>query len=70
MQQAVGGSVLTVADDVHGSVPQAPECAAKLVAYFDTGRAARHDRCAGIPEPGTTSVQGRVQPDTFRLFKR
>lgn len=70
MQQEVGGSVLTVADDVHGSVPEAPECAAKLVAYFDSGRAPRHDRCAGIPEPGTTGIQKSVHMDTFRVFKR
>jgi TAP-like protein len=68
-QQSVGGSVLTVADDVHGSVPRAPECAAKLVAYFDTGRAPRQDRCAGIPAPEAAGIQGGVQPDTFQRLK-
>jgi pimeloyl-ACP methyl ester carboxylesterase len=69
MRQLVGGSVLTVADDVHGSVPEAPECAAKLVAYFDTGRAPRHDRCAGIPGPETAGIQS-VHMDRFGAFKR
>ncbi|MCZ4126127.1 alpha/beta fold hydrolase [Streptomyces sp. H39-S7] len=37
MQDAIGGNVLTVEDFAHGSLPFVPECAAHLVAYFDTG---------------------------------
>ncbi|WP_211588641.1 alpha/beta fold hydrolase [Allorhizocola rhizosphaerae] len=74
-QLRVGGSVLTVDDDVHGSVPFAPGCVAKLLAYFDTGRAKTHDRCEGIPTPTATappSASGRSDPGAtlFRLQDR
>ncbi|MCO6008316.1 alpha/beta hydrolase [Actinoallomurus purpureus] len=38
MQAVIGGTVLTVDDDVHASAVSVPECAAHIVAYFDTGR--------------------------------
>ncbi|MEU0566085.1 alpha/beta fold hydrolase [Nonomuraea sp. NPDC005983] len=37
-QRAVGGTVYTVADDVHVSTTRVPECAADVVKYFETGR--------------------------------
>ncbi|MFF0380541.1 alpha/beta fold hydrolase [Actinoplanes missouriensis] len=46
---AVGGTVYTVDDDVHGSVLQQPDCAADVVRYFGTGRIDRG--CAGVPVP-------------------
>ncbi|MEV0402966.1 alpha/beta fold hydrolase [Actinoallomurus sp. NPDC050550] len=50
MQALIGGTVLTVDDDVHASAVQAPECAAHIVAYFDTGRPDA-GQCSGAPEP-------------------
>jgi pimeloyl-ACP methyl ester carboxylesterase len=49
MRAAIGGTVFTVDDDVHGSVLREPGCAAELVSYFTTGRI--HRGCAGIPTP-------------------
>ncbi|MEV0389555.1 alpha/beta fold hydrolase [Nonomuraea sp. NPDC050643] len=46
---AVGGQVVTIDDDVHGSAFRTPECAAKVVAYFETGRIPR--TCPGAPVP-------------------
>jgi pimeloyl-ACP methyl ester carboxylesterase len=48
-QAAIGGTVFTVADDVHGSVLRIPDCAAQAVSYFDTGHLAKG--CAGSPVP-------------------
>ncbi|MEV0385743.1 alpha/beta hydrolase [Nonomuraea sp. NPDC050643] len=48
-RRAVGGTVYTVADDVHVSVARVPECAADVVRYFETGRIGRG--CAGSPIP-------------------
>lgn len=50
MQAAIGGTVLTVDDDVHASAVRAPECAAHVVAYFETGRSDA-GRCLGAPAP-------------------
>jgi pimeloyl-ACP methyl ester carboxylesterase len=50
MQAAIGGTVLTVNDDVHASAVHVPECAAHIVAYFDTGRPDA-GQCPGAPEP-------------------
>jgi hypothetical protein len=49
MQRKVGGNLFTVNDDEHGSVLKNAGCAAKLVAYFDTGRI--DQGCAGVPVP-------------------
>lgn len=38
MQAAVGGSIVTVNDDVHGSVALSADCAAIVVGYFERGR--------------------------------
>jgi len=69
MQRAVGGSVLTVADDVHGSVSDVPQCAEKLVAYFNTGRTPWHDQCDGVPVPEPGLPQARTQPNAFGQLK-
>ncbi|MEO3793365.1 alpha/beta fold hydrolase [Nonomuraea sp. B10E15] len=52
MRAAVGGTLVTVDDDVHGSASQVPGCAEKIVAYFETGR--RTTTCPGKPAPATT----------------
>ncbi|GAA3531498.1 alpha/beta hydrolase [Amycolatopsis ultiminotia] len=51
MQQRIGGALLTVQDDVHGSLSTLP-CASKVVRFFETGEPATGS-CAGgpIPEP-------------------
>jgi pimeloyl-ACP methyl ester carboxylesterase len=58
MQAVIGGTVLTVDDDVHASAVRAPGCAAHVVAYFETGRPdAGH--CVGAPEPRRTAPAAR-----------
>ncbi|MEU6719403.1 alpha/beta fold hydrolase [Nonomuraea sp. NPDC046802] len=49
MRAAIGGTLYTVDDDMHGSVPREPECATDLVSYFNTGRIDRG--CDGTPVP-------------------
>ncbi len=61
MRNEVGGTVFTVEDDVHGSVLRVPECAAKLVSFFTTGRIDRG--CAGASE----QPPSRSAADRFRL---
>jgi pimeloyl-ACP methyl ester carboxylesterase len=57
MQDAIGGNVLTVEDFVHGSVPFVPECAAHVVAYFDTGNP-DNGTCQGMqPMAGPPGAQ-------------
>jgi pimeloyl-ACP methyl ester carboxylesterase len=48
-QRAIGGTVYTVRDDVHGSVTRLPECAADVVEYFVTGRIDRGCDGSAIP---------------------
>ncbi|MFG1685467.1 alpha/beta fold hydrolase [Nonomuraea sp. NPDC049269] len=48
-RRAIGGTVYTVADDVHVSTTRIPECAADVARYFETGRIDRG--CAGSPIP-------------------
>ncbi|MBB5779071.1 alpha/beta fold hydrolase [Nonomuraea jabiensis] len=48
-RRAIGGTVYTVADDVHVSTTRVPKCAADVVRYFETGRIGRG--CAGSPLP-------------------
>jgi pimeloyl-ACP methyl ester carboxylesterase len=45
-QSAAGGALLTVDDDVHGSVYRAPDCADDLLTYLTTGRLV--PRCSGL----------------------
>ncbi|SDJ55577.1 alpha/beta fold hydrolase [Nonomuraea jiangxiensis] len=46
---AVGGHVVTIDDDMHGSALRVPDCAAKVVDYFETGRLT--GTCPGVPVP-------------------
>lgn len=73
MQRAVGGTVFTVEDDVHGSVLRVEGCAAMLVAYFETGSAGGTG-CQGVPGPvaastangaGVNSMSPAFQPATL-----
>jgi pimeloyl-ACP methyl ester carboxylesterase len=49
MQHRIGGSLLTVEDDAHGSLKDLP-CATKAVEFFDTGKTST-DSCPGDPIP-------------------
>ncbi|SEP82644.1 TAP-like protein [Lentzea xinjiangensis] len=49
MRARIGGAMLTVEDDVHGSLDTLP-CAAKAVEFFDTGKVS-NDSCPGAPLP-------------------
>jgi pimeloyl-ACP methyl ester carboxylesterase len=49
MQRRIGGDLMTVADDVHGSLSSLP-CAAAAVTFFDTGRTTTQS-CPGAPIP-------------------
>ncbi|WP_222720296.1 alpha/beta fold hydrolase [Actinomadura sp. HBU206391] len=47
MQEIIGGAVLTVDDDVHGSVLMDPACGANVAVYFESGRLS-WGRCSGM----------------------
>ncbi|WP_245633755.1 alpha/beta fold hydrolase [Amycolatopsis jejuensis] len=49
MQHRIGGSLLTVEDDAHGSLSSLP-CAAAAVTFFDTGQPTTQS-CPGAPIP-------------------
>ncbi|SDF41622.1 alpha/beta hydrolase fold [Lentzea fradiae] len=49
MQQRIGGALLVVEDDVHGSLSDLP-CASAAVEFFDTGKVS-NGSCAGAPLP-------------------
>ncbi|MBO2453076.1 alpha/beta fold hydrolase [Actinomadura barringtoniae] len=56
MRAAVGGSVLTVDDDIHGSVAGMPsDCAPRIAAYFASGKP-DNGECQGVPVPTSTST--------------
>jgi hypothetical protein len=67
-QAAVGGTVFTVEDDIHGSALREPGCAAHIVAYLITGRADRGG-CQGVPMPSgpQDSAAGPRLADTTSL---
>ncbi|MCA2226078.1 alpha/beta fold hydrolase [Nonomuraea aurantiaca] len=48
-RRAIGGTVYTVADDVHVSTTRVLECAADVVRYFETGKI--DSGCQGSPVP-------------------
>ncbi|MFB9686672.1 alpha/beta fold hydrolase [Amycolatopsis plumensis] len=50
MQRRIGGALMTVEDDVHGSLSSLP-CADAVVTFFDTGRTTSAS-CPGAPVPG------------------
>ncbi|MEO3875880.1 alpha/beta fold hydrolase [Nonomuraea sp. B12E4] len=49
MHKAIGGGLVSIDDDVHGSATRIPGCIAKIVSYFETGR--RTSTCPGSPLP-------------------
>ncbi|MFI6743103.1 alpha/beta hydrolase [Nonomuraea sp. NPDC050451] len=49
MRAAIGGTLFTVEDDMHGSATREPDCAAEVVPYFLTGRIGRS--CQGVATP-------------------
>jgi pimeloyl-ACP methyl ester carboxylesterase len=61
MRAAIGGTVFTVDDDEHGSVLFVPDCAAKLVTYFETGTPGARG-CQGAPGPGEPEPAASNQP--------
>ncbi|GAA3649405.1 hypothetical protein GCM10022224_010170 [Nonomuraea antimicrobica] len=48
-RRAIGGTVYTVADDVHVSTTRVPECAADVARYFETGKIDKG--CKGLATP-------------------
>lgn len=48
-RRAIGGTVYTVADDVHVSTTRVPKCAADVVRYFETGQIGRGCEGSAIP---------------------
>ncbi|MGK5552688.1 alpha/beta fold hydrolase [Actinomadura kijaniata] len=48
-RRAIGGTVYTVADDVHVSTTRVPRCAADVVRYFETGRIGNGCEGSAIP---------------------
>lgn len=52
MRKQIGGAVLTVEDDHHGSLSSLP-CASKAVEFFSTGETSA-DSCSGLPIPAPT----------------
>lgn len=50
MRGRIGGDVMTIQDDAHGSLQDLP-CAEAAVTFFDTGRTSTGS-CAGAPVPG------------------
>jgi pimeloyl-ACP methyl ester carboxylesterase len=59
MQSLIGGNLFTVNDDVHADAPATPDCAARIVGYFDTGMSGT-GQCTGSPVP--TSPAPGQQP--------
>nr|BFF04804.1 alpha/beta hydrolase [Streptoalloteichus tenebrarius] len=55
MRKKIGGALLTVEDDVHGSLMHLP-CASEAVRYFRDGAVAE-DSCPGAPIPTPDSVR-------------
>lgn len=53
MRGRIGGDLMTVEDDAHGSLSDLP-CAEVAVTFFDTGRTTTSS-CAGAPVPAPTS---------------
>ncbi|GAA3167777.1 alpha/beta fold hydrolase [Nonomuraea salmonea] len=57
MRAVIGGTLVTVNDDVHGSAAQVPGCAAKIIDYFETGK--RTTTCPGKPVPASAKTPQR-----------
>jgi pimeloyl-ACP methyl ester carboxylesterase len=67
MQQAIGGTVFTVGDDIHGSVPRVAECADRLAAYFLTGRPDALG-CQGVPAAEAAEAATLTAADAAQSF--
>jgi pimeloyl-ACP methyl ester carboxylesterase len=57
MQHAIGGKIFTVNDDIHASLLDVPDCAAHMLAYFDTGKRDT-GHCPGVPIPSRPGGSG------------
>jgi pimeloyl-ACP methyl ester carboxylesterase len=62
MHDAVGGKVVTVDDDVHGSVMYSPDCIARVARFFETGSVGART-CEGAPMP--TGPEDVPEPAAF-----
>jgi pimeloyl-ACP methyl ester carboxylesterase len=51
---AIGGTLVTVDDDMHGSALRVPGCVAKVIDYFEKGR--RTSTCPGVPVPDSAAL--------------
>ncbi|MFD0522999.1 alpha/beta fold hydrolase [Paractinoplanes durhamensis] len=59
MQSAIGGTVFTVEDDIHGSLVAVADCVERLTAYFRTGRP-DGGHCEGVPVAGDEDDETQV----------
>lgn len=67
MQDAVGGTVMTIDDDVHGSALMSPDCAGRIVEFLETGRVGSRT-CVGAPsEPEETATFALGEGAGFRF---
>jgi hypothetical protein len=48
--------VVTIHDDLHASAGSTPKCAARIIAYFDTGTPGT-GQCPGVPVPSSAENQ-------------
>jgi pimeloyl-ACP methyl ester carboxylesterase len=62
LRSAIGGTVFTVDDDIHGSLPFVADCAEHLAAYFMTGRA-DSGQCQGVAAPDAAAALAATQAD-------
>ncbi len=73
LQATIGGHVLTVNDDAHGSVPFTADCAEHLAAYFGTGRP-DNGQCQGVtgttPPPGQAAASAAASQASVGLAGR
>ncbi|GIG69021.1 alpha/beta fold hydrolase [Phytomonospora endophytica] len=67
MHDEVGGKVMTVNDDVHGSALMSPDCAGRIAEFFETGRVGSRT-CVGAPsEPEETGTFAFAEGSGFRF---
>jgi pimeloyl-ACP methyl ester carboxylesterase len=53
-QKAVGGTLFTVEDDIHGSATRTPDCSAKLLTFFNTGTI--DSGCGAMPADSNATI--------------
>ena len=67
MQDEVGGTVMTVNDDVHGSALMEPDCANRITEFFASGRVGSRT-CEGAPsEPQEPAALALDEGSGFRF---